>query len=76
MSDIANHLFSSGLGDGGRSTLSYGGATPMHGSQTPLYDASCTPHYDGSMTPIHEPGSMTPRGGGACDPTVANTPSR
>jgi len=61
---------------GANMTPSYGGATPMYGSQTPQYDGSRTPAYTGSQTPIHEPGSSTPRSGGAWDPTVSNTPSR
>uniref|UniRef100_A0A1B6GUV3 Spt5 C-terminal domain-containing protein n=1 Tax=Cuerna arida TaxID=1464854 RepID=A0A1B6GUV3_9HEMI len=62
-------------GYGGAATPMYGrdgSKTPMHGSQTPLYEAgSRTPHY-GSMTPSHD-GSRTP---GAWDPSITNTPAR
>ncbi|XP_008545708.1 transcription elongation factor SPT5 [Microplitis demolitor] len=52
-----------------------GAKTPMHGSQTPMYEnGSRTPHY-GSMTPSHD-GSRTPGQSGAWDPTVTNTPAR
>ncbi|KAK0085563.1 hypothetical protein PV325_004872 [Microctonus aethiopoides] len=52
-----------------------GSKTPMHGSQTPMYEnGSRTPHY-GSMTPSHD-GSRTPGQSGAWDPTVTNTPAR
>ncbi|KAM3957705.1 transcription elongation factor subunit Spt5 [Aphomia sociella] len=48
--------------------------TPMHGSQTPIYDAgSRTPHY-GSATPSHD-GGRTPAHG-AWDPAAAATPAR
>lgn len=51
-----------------------GGKTPMHGSQTPMYETgSRTPHY-GSTTPSHNDGSRTPGQSGAWDPT--NTPAR
>ncbi|CAH0748696.1 unnamed protein product [Diatraea saccharalis] len=51
-----------------------GAKTPMHGSQTPIYDAGGrTPHY-GSATPSHD-GGRTPAHG-AWDPTAANTPAR
>lgn len=50
-----------------------GSKTPMHGSQTPIYEAgSRTPHF-GGITPSHD-GSATPGRSGAWDPTVANTP--
>ncbi|CAK9801062.1 Transcription elongation factor SPT5 [Anthophora quadrimaculata] len=52
-----------------------GSKTPMHGSQTPMYEnGSRTPHY-GSMTPSHD-GSRTPGQSGAWDPAVTNTPAR
>ncbi|XP_011641792.1 transcription elongation factor SPT5 [Pogonomyrmex barbatus] len=52
-----------------------GSKTPMHGSQTPMYEnGSRTPHY-GSMTPSHD-GSRTPGQSGAWDPSVTNTPAR
>ncbi|KAG8038436.1 hypothetical protein G9C98_006132 [Cotesia typhae] len=52
-----------------------GAKTPMHGSQTPMYEnGSRTPHF-GSMTPSHD-GSRTPGQSGAWDPTVTNTPAR
>lgn len=48
--------------------------TPMHGSQTPIYDVgNRTPHY-GSATPSHD-GSRTPAHG-AWDPAAAATPAR
>lgn len=48
--------------------------TPMHGSQTPIYDVGGrTPHY-GSATPSHD-GSRTPAHG-AWDPAAAATPAR
>lgn len=48
--------------------------TPMHGSQTPIYDiGNRTPHY-GSATPSHD-GSRTPAHG-AWDPAAAATPAR
>jgi len=52
-----------------------GNKTPMHGSQTPLYEAgSRTPHA-GSMTPAHD-GSRTPGHGTAWDSNITNTPAR
>ncbi|KAL0849644.1 hypothetical protein ABMA28_013899 [Loxostege sticticalis] len=51
-----------------------GAKTPMHGSQTPIYEAGGrTPHY-GAATPSHD-GSRTPAHG-AWDPAAANTPAR
>lgn len=48
--------------------------TPMHGSQTPIYESGArTPHY-GSATPSHE-GGRTPAHG-VWDPTVSATPAR
>lgn len=48
--------------------------TPMHGSQTPIYDVgNRTPHY-GSATPSHD-GARTPAHG-AWDPSASTTPAR
>ncbi|CAH2067692.1 unnamed protein product, partial [Iphiclides podalirius] len=48
--------------------------TPMHGSQTPIYESGArTPHY-GSATPSHE-GGRTPAHG-VWDPAAAATPAR